>query len=57
MNSKAKRVVFGTRYKKPGWILKINVHQLSRKQFFEAFCKDYVQDSWTNRFRIKIEVV
>lgn len=57
MNSKAKHNVFGTRYKKPGRILKINVHQLSREQFFEVFCKDYVQESWMNRFRIKIELV
>lgn len=38
-----------------GLILKITVHQLSRKQLFEAFCKDDVQDSRTNR--IKTEVV
>lgn len=35
----------------------MTVHQLSREQLFEAFCKDDVQDSRTNRFRIKIEVV
>lgn len=33
----------------------MTVHQLSRKQLFEAFCKDDVQDSRKNR--IKTEVV
>ena len=39
LNSKAKYNVFGIRYKKPAWILKVTVHALGRKQVLRLLVK------------------